>query len=402
MLASVGAVLLLPVVLLPLVAEFRLTGEWEGIYLLKGIRRPLAIQNDLLLDEQYRLVAFFPFHPVHLLLSRFRRPAPPYLDLDWDAREGDGYVINVLDDKTRIVNCLSRFLDDGGKRPRGIFLGGGLPFDLNESGHVTMNDTGMAYFDGRSWLHAWCSINEFIAPASDSDREIYPSDWEFLGSRVVKGTPSEVILTSSHRVRIDGAPLRIDKYIGFQAGRSYLILSTVITNEGDRTAYYYFVYGDEPWVGNFGSSKGNVGWTARGLEPYETPVDTGDTGFIGLYDIGNWVIDEAGPFSRMANFLEWLGRTTPDLAYFSNKLGPLRPREAEIPLFTEQSRSLFLQWGPRRLMPGKSETYTVAQGLVLPNLLSPLPVKPVVEVPNFFRGESAAGGVTESPGRTGR
>ncbi len=376
--------ILLTVAVLSLAVELRRYDTWEGIYLLKGIRRPLALQNDLLLDQQKRLLAALPFHPLQRLLRMGRKELPPYLEYEWNETTGDGYVINILDDRTKIVTCFSRFLDDRGKTPAGIFLGGGLPFDLNERAEVNQNDTGMAYYDGRRWLHAWCSINEFIAADDALDREIYPSEWQFLGSRVLRASPTELALGSSHRVALDGIPLRIDKYAVFQAGRNYFLLRTVISNEGERSAGYFYVYGDEPWVGNFGSSKGNVGWTARGLEPYECPVDTGQTSFVGMYDIGNWVINEEGPFTRMANFIEWLGSPAPDLVYFSNKLGPLRPREAEIPLFTEQSRSLFLQWGPRFLIPGYSEAYTVAQGLALPNIAAPLPVKPVVVVPAFF------------------
>jgi len=69
---------------------------------------------------------------------------------------------------------------------------------------------------------------------------------------------------------------------------------------------FIYVYGDEPWLGNYGSSAGDVGWVADGLVLHEGAIDVNKYNFLGFYDYGNDVIVELHNFTGMANFIEWL------------------------------------------------------------------------------------------------
>jgi len=352
----------------------------RGVYLLRGRQKALEVRTDLYLDDEKRLLAAVPFDP---LLTRVRAllgrsPAPPFLRVAWDTRVGEGFVIQELPGGRKLVASFSRFRDDSGRATAGLFLGGSLPFSANRQAAATDSDTGMAYFDGDHWLHIWCSANEAVGPAWAGAAQIQPRDWQYLGSAVLADTPREVIIADSHRVRIDGVPVRIDKQVRFRAGEPYFTLLTRFTNEGTVAARYRYEYGDEPWVGYYGTSLGDVGWTRVGLMETEGPVDTATTDFVGMYDYGNRRVGESHHFTGVAGFLKWDAPSSPDLAFYSNRIGSLSVG-ARPPLGSLASRFLGLEWGPRRLAPGETGTYAVAVGMAQGSLTPPyLPTLPPV------------------------
>jgi hypothetical protein len=67
---------------------------------------------------------------------------------------------------------------------------------------------------------------------------------------------------------------------------------------GQRPAGYFYVYGDEPWVVDYVTSIGNVGWTKDRLLFYEAMIDPKNNSFVGMYDYGNQVINEKRNTSR--------------------------------------------------------------------------------------------------------
>ena len=147
-----------------------------------------------------------------------------------------------------------------------------------------------------------------------------------------------------------------------------------VENAGRRALSYHYVYGDEPWVGEFGSSAGNVGWVKERLYYYEGVVDPRTHTFAGMYDAGNTLIPGAGQtFSGVANFIEWLGSNRPDLVYFSNKIGVFAQEKERVPLYSKDNRVIFLQWGPRLLRPGESELHLLAIGMADTAPGEPLP-----------------------------
>lgn len=362
--------------LLPLV-EVNVRGDFRGIYLLHGQTKRFKLTDDLHLDEPPQVlfgVSFELASRLHKFLRHKWLPLP-HLRYEWNARNGTGYVENHLDATRDILTCFSRFEDAGGMVTSGVFVGGGLPYSKRDDPSLIQNRTGMAYYNGRRWFHLWCTVNESLASARQTGHLSYPSSWKYLGSEILRGTPDEVVITSAHEMAVDGVPLHMDRYAFFRAGDPYFILIVKVSNRGHAPAAYIYTYGDEPWVGNYGTCRGNVGWVKDEFVLREGFVDTRTNSFAGMYDMGNPLINEGGGFTETANFIEWLGSPRPDSAFFTNSTTSSRLHEGE-PLRSLFERSLFLQWGPRTLQPGEAETYTLAIGMAVGQRGPSLPVKP--------------------------
>lgn len=360
------------------VVRFRPYWHFEGIYVLKGGGGLIEIKDDLVLGDEGRLLLALPAQPVFRFLRGGVSHATvgTHLEYEWFRFDGSGHVEGHFSDGTIFLTCLSRYLDSGGKETRGVFVGGGLPFELGETGKDTLNDTGVSFYDGTRWHHIWCNVNESIAPWSNPSAVIAPSSWRFLGSRVARKTPEELVITSSHEVELDGQPFRVDRVAVFRAGTRYFTLAMRFTNTGRFPGGYYYVYGDEPWVGNYGTSIGNVGWVRDRLVTHEEAINPWEHRWAGYFDYGNDAAGEEHIFSGLANFIEWQGNVTPDLVYFSNQIGTYAPRGSSVPLNDPQNRVLFLQWGPRLLNPGKSDTIILSIGMADRDPVSGFPVKP--------------------------
>jgi hypothetical protein len=360
------------------VVRFQITGNFEGVFLLAGKQgRLFELKDDLFLGEGNRYIAgidlerekqFF-YHLFHASAAQ-----PPYLYLEWNEKSGQGFIRNFLPGGHQILTCFGRFLEDGKKEVSGLFVGGGLPATVAGEDPKMENETGMAYFNGQRWFHIWCNVNEGIV--TERLHNLYPSTWKFLGSKVLHYNDQDAILESSHEAQADGVPLRIVRHVHVRAGETYFVLTITIRNVGNTAAKYSYFYGDEPWLGNFGSSAGNVGWSAEAIYDYATVVNTNRTNFAGFFDYGNDAIGEGHDFTLASNFIEWFGNRKP-YVYFSN--GPDQPPQLGQPL-SSKTRFLAILWGPRTLQPGQSETYTLAIGMAG---LGRFPVKPEVHLDGF-------------------
>ena len=355
-----------------------ITGSYEGVFLLRGEHGALfELKDDLYLGEGYRYMAgidLVRMKQFFFTLAHAGTPKDPFLYYEWNEKKGEGYVRNYLPGGRQMLTCFSRYRDDWNRETSGLFVGGGLP--ANAAGHSTIeqNETGMAYYDGKRWFHVWCNANEMIFNARKEP--LYPSSWRFLGSRVLHDNEQDLVLESDHEVTVDGVPLHISKHAYFRAGDPYFLLAINVRNIGMQAVTYSYLYADEPWLGNFGSSGGNVGWSAEGLYQYVGVVNTKRTRYAGFFDYGNDAIGEGHDYTLLANFLEWLGPQEP-FVYFTNgpTVSPL-VGNAKIPL-SGNSRYIGVEWGRRDLHPGGSETYRLAIGMAGSD---GLPVKPALNL----------------------
>ncbi|WP_236685657.1 hypothetical protein [Geobacter pickeringii] len=359
-------------------AHFHFYGHLEGLYALRDKNGAIVLTDDLILGDEDQVVFAFP---VERVLGFFRggvghASGIAHLDTEWFRFDGSGYVRSYMADGTYYLMCFSRFIDSAGLETKGLFVGGGLPFDLNGDQRVTMNETGMAYYNGKEWLHTWCNVNESIASGQHPEAPIAPSTWRFLGSSVTMKTDEELVLTSNHEVDIDGTPFRVERIASFKAGARHTTLAITIRNIGRNPAGYYYVYGDEPWVGDYGTSTGNVGWIQDRLIKYETAISPLNYGWAGYFDYGNEAAGESHNQSGTANFIEWQDGLRPDLVYFSNKIGTFAEEKDRVPLASPNNRVIMLQWGPRMLVPGQSETIIISVGMADANPVTGFPVKP--------------------------
>lgn len=347
-------------------------GRFEGIFLLKGgAGRLFEVKDYLYLGDGSRLITCIDFES-----SRCNSPSNPsqaHLDYSWDEKDGTGYVRNFFPGGGQIVTCFSRYGDQEGHSYHGLFVGGGLPDSVKDNFVVKLNETGMAYNNGKRWFHLWCTVNEMISPAATM-KVMPPSDWKFLGSELINKGCLSLAIKSSHEVDMDGVPFRIDRYAYFRAGEPYFILSIWITNRGDRPASFYYCYGDEPWVGDYGTSKGNVGWVKDKLIQYSQYVDTDKYSYAGFFDYGNSANGSPHNFTDIADFIEWLGKEKPAVFFTNGCMEPVREGE---PLKSDE-RFIGLQWGPRTLNPGESVNYPLAIGMAGNDPVTHLPVKPKV------------------------
>ncbi|HEY6872969.1 MAG TPA: hypothetical protein VI298_09615 [Geobacteraceae bacterium] len=381
-----AAALAVPLLVMAVTVHFDIKGHWDGIFLLKGKGWwRYELKDDLYVGDGDRLVWSWDFDDPRFRLARpLRRhkPGEPYLYYEWDVKDGSGFIRNFLANGTQLLTCFGRYMDDDHEYVHGLFVGGGLPASVAGGDNVFMDETGMAYYDGRRWYHVWCNVNEGII-AAQSKAPITPSRWKFLGSRIIDESDKSMVIASSHEATVDGVPLRIDRYVYLNAGDTYFVLSIKITNIGTVPAAYFYVYGDEPWVGNYGNSAGNVGWTKDGLIKYETVLDSTRYSYAGIFDYGNDAIGEGHDFTMTANFIEWLGKEKPDTVYFSNDSGEMKADPAQKVPLASNTRFIGLQWGPRVLNPQQSAYYTLAIGMAGHDPKTGFPVKPDINVANI-------------------
>ncbi|RNC71068.1 MAG: hypothetical protein ED859_05190 [Desulfuromonadales bacterium] len=373
-----GILVLLALAVLSSVVRVHLYGHFEGIYVLKTRPGWVEITDDLIFGDEGRLLFALPAEPIIRFLRGDVSHAKdaPYREYEWFRSDGSGFVRAYFPDGTEFLTCMSRFLDSGGNVTKGLFVGGALPFDLKDSRRISQNESGMAFFDGNRWNHLWCNVNESISSWKHPEAALPPSSWRFLGSGVVKETGDELVIASSHEVVLDGEPVRIDRHAFFKSGTRYVALAIRITNTGKSPTGFFYVYGDEPWVGEYGSSAGNVGWVRDRLVPYEGTIDTRAYRWAGYFHYGNEAAGESHAYSGFANFIEWQGSLCPDLAYFSNRIGFFAREKDRVPLADANNRVLFLQWGPRLLNPGQSETIILSIGMADRDPRTGFPVKP--------------------------
>ncbi len=365
---------------LGLAVDVSYTGHHVGVFVLRGTSALVEVADDLYPEDARRVLLAVP-------LATPSRQQGPGLTVAWDERDGSGHISIVRPDGRKIRMFFSRFRDSLGQVTHGLFLGGGMPGAEEPGGGAPEDQTGMTLFDGKRWLHVWCNANELLAPANPAARGLYPSQWEFQGSAVLTQAPGEVTLGSTHRVSIEGIPHRIDRYVLARASEPYFLLAQKITNLGSRAAPYYYVYGDEPWLGDFGSSQGDIGWVEDRLVLHEERIDTATHSYFGMFDWGNKAASETNGYTGAANFIEWLGERPPNLAYFANSPhAPANgPRRVLVPLYSPNNRILNLQWGPEFVRPGESVEYLLAIGAAGFDYRTLRPTKPSVTVPEAFR-----------------
>ncbi len=344
---SVGAIA--AAALLAAATDVQISGHWQGVFLLRGKASwPLVLQDDLFLGDGSRLVAGVSFSRFRRLLARDASASGrAWLELEWDDADGSGVVRNHLADKTELVTVFSRYDDSEDKNPQGLFVGGALP-DI--AAGMVQDESGMSFHDARGWHHVWCNVNEMLVDMV-AMKKWYPGSWTFLGSRVVIRDPERVVIESSHAIPVLGGTLRVDRFAYFVAGKPWFKLGIRVVNAGDRPVRYAYAYGDEPWVGHFGSSEGNVGWVRDAIVRVEGPVDPGANRWAGI-------LDET---SGIADFIAWESDLRPSRVYFANEPGSRFERLGQ-PL---DSNEVFvgLEWLDQVLQPGKQRSYLLSLGL---------------------------------------
>jgi hypothetical protein len=314
--------------------------EWSGrrfgLYLLRSPSgRPFVLKDDLRISDLPRYLAGHSFRRHD---ARPPHGQPPHLHVEWDAADGSGYVTHRLADGRVLETVFGRYQEDDDREPQGLFVGGAVPEVVARYG---FDESGMSVRDARGWHHLWCTVNEAWLLAGRG-RNLYPADWRLVGSRVLERTRQRVVIESDHRF-VEGAfALEMVRRATFVAGQPWFRLEIRFVNVGDAPVTFTYGYGDEPWVGRYGSAAGNVGWLRRGLVTVAGRFEPVVEPWAGIYDAK----------SGDANFIAWPG-TPPDLAYFGNHAGAPQPGEIGAPLASNEV-FIGLEWQRRTLAPAGS------------------------------------------------
>lgn len=350
--------------------DFSFQGHLEGVYLLKGqAGKSLRITDDVYLGEEDFVVASIDFEWFYDLLHARSKQGRPHLELTWNEADGEGFVRNYLGGGKVLMTNFSRYRDSDDKHTHGLFIGGALPDAILDG---TKNNSGMSYFDGERWSHIWCNTNEGIGSTA-SFRRYAPAAWRFLGSRVISQSDEHLVLTSDHEVEVDGLLLQMQRTVEMTAGVPDLNLTVRISNSGNDVSRYYYYYGDEPWLGDFGSASGDIGWVDGRLIEYEETIDPKTVSAAGMADFGSSVLGEGHDYGHAANFISWLGPDKPDIVFIANQYdGFAHGSQVRVPLQGD-GRSIGMYWGPRILTPGQNQLFTLAIGMAEQNPTTGMP-----------------------------
>lgn len=376
--AAVVIIAFIPV--LHTTVRFSFDPRVEGFFILHGDDGYwLELADDLVPEDATRLIWAMPHYPFRTSVTsqKCSDSDRPCLDFRWDKRYGRGFIRNTWPDGSKLVINLSRFRDSNGKYPSGIFIGGGLPPSDPDFQFMNNEATGMTYFDGQRWYHVWCNSNEGLVSPAQPFLPSYVTDWDFKGSWVREADAKSVTFESRHSLKFTGVPLDVERFLFYYAGNSYVILTTNFTNKGKVPVTLQYMYGDEPWIGDFGSSAGDVGWMERELIFTEREIDTRQHTYFGMYDYGNELAGEDHRYTGIANFIEWDKDSKPTRAYISNFSGGASSDNKIVPLTSQTNRFIGLQYGPLMLKPGETFSFTIAVGMAGRDPKTGFPVKPI-------------------------
>jgi hypothetical protein len=373
--------LLLSVILFFALLDFDIKGHFDGIFILRKSPWRYIVKDDLYVGDADRLVYHIDFDDPKFRIDNALhqyKPGHPHLYFEWDEKDGSGIVKNFMADGTMLFTSFGRLFDEYHNQMQGLFVGGSLPANIIAGNNESMDESGMAYFDGNRWYHIWCNVNEALFAINGRGLRL-PSQWTFIGSRVLDRSSKSLVIASYHQTEISGVPLRIDRFVYLFANEPYIVLSINIRNMGTHPVSFYYTYGDEPWVGDYGSSRGDVGWVNGRIIDYETAISTNKYSHAGMYHYGNDAIGEGHAFSRIANFIEWFGDNRPYQAYFSNLAGILQDPDGKkrIPLSSNE-RYLEVDWRAIDLPPSGNYNINIAVGMAGVDTRTGMPIKPSI------------------------
>ncbi len=207
--------------------------------------------------------------------------------------------------------------------------------------------------ESREYSYGW---SENFGTGPDGERLSYVS------GNILESGPDRLVLTSRNR----GGCYQVDKRLLWPGGAKYVAVWTLIRNLCDRPVHFDFWTGDDPWIGRYHSSEGDVGYTQNALVRVETRVPSSEFAWGGVYDLGNSEAKEKeGGYSGIANFILLRPeRPKPDRIYFANRFAH---SDAELqpgkPLDNKSMLALNLGWTDVVLKWGQEVSYAYVLGI---------------------------------------
>jgi hypothetical protein len=185
---------------------------------------------------------------------------------------------------------------------------------------------------------------------------------EYSGGAVEEQGPNRVVLRARNR----GGCYTVAKRLVWPAEARFILVATGITNTCREPVVFDFWTGDDPWLGKYRSSEGDVGYTDSELLRVETKVDPASFSFGGVYDLGNSQAGEReGSFSGAANFIMLApAQPAPDRIYFANRFAHKDDElQAGRPLDNKTMLAFNLGWLDLELAAQETLSFGYALGL---------------------------------------
>jgi hypothetical protein len=318
------------------------------------------------------------------------RPAPPRARIDsrWDPKTGRGDVRQHFADGSIIRTCFHcRYKHYTG----GLVIG-----NLSGSGSALYPKRPIRGFRR---INIFCAQDESIWDRKQRAEYSYGWSENFLPKdgakrpprsrasgakrltyrrgRVLEQSEARLVLQSEN----SGGCYKVTKVAHTERGARWWIIATRITNSCAHPIDFDLYTGDDPWLGTYKSSDGDVGWTPAGIIRHETALGPGAFTVGGFYDLGNSALGQRQQrFSNQANFIALDPATPlPDGAYFANRFAhharEVDPKQA---LHNKTLTALNLAWKGRRLAPREGFTFAFALGLARTSTPGATPRAPAI------------------------
>jgi hypothetical protein len=308
----------------------------------------------------------------------------PWLENAWDPKVGRGEVIHH---HPGVGTLRTSFHVGFPGYTGGLVIGG-------------YSSSGMAWIPERP-RPGFPSINVFCAQDEsiwdqDEHRE-YTYGWsenfgtgpdgerlEYVAGRIVEATRERLVLESEN----SGGCYRVRKVASTWADAPFWVIATRITNRCHHPIHFDFFSGDDPWLGLYKSSDGDVGWTPSGRVRSEQHFELGDFTVGGLWDLGNIALGQTeGTFSNQANFFALdPSLPLPDEVNFANGFAHRKSEvEPTKPLDNHTMTALNLGWTRQVLEPTAYKDFVVAFGLAKTDDEAKLPQLPELRDEHFSR-----------------
>ena len=246
-------------------------------------------------------------------------------EVAWDPETGKGPVVQHFDDGSKIEVCFHCGYKE--------YTGGLSIGSFNAPGFMWVPAEPVRGF---KFLNIWCAFDETIHEPGSGDN--YTFGWsqnfgekgrgkrlEYVRGAVLSASDKSIVLEAVN----EGGCYLVKRRVKWVKGDRFLFFSTIVENTCTEPAVFEYWLGEDPWIGAYKSSEGDVGWAAlyekkvkkELIVRSETRLDGGGFACGGLYDLGNVKAgDMEGDFSNVANFISLSPMTKkPAAVYFANR-----------------------------------------------------------------------------------
>jgi hypothetical protein len=291
-------------------------------------------------------------------------------EIGWNPETGKGPVAQDFDDGSRIEICFQC----GYKG----YTGGLVIGSFNTPGFSWIPSRPVRGF---TFLNMWCAFDETLHETATGDNYTFGWSQNFderhegkrlalQDAKIIGRSESGIVLGSTN----EGGCYRVDRFVSWKRGDRFVVFSMSVQNRCDENVRFDYWLGEDPWIGTYKSSEGDVGWvqlregegSKASIVRQEKRLDGELFECAGVYDLGNVEAgDVEGGFSNQANFIRLSPLTPrPTVVYFANRFAhedaDITP---DLPLNNKTLTAFNIGWKGIELGPGEKLALGWAAGV---------------------------------------